>query len=303
MSELGTVLKEARLAKNLSLDDLQEMTKIQKRYLIGIEEGNYSLMPGQFYVRAFIKQYAEAVGMDPEQLFEEYKSEIPNTHSEDIPGQLSRVKTKRSLGENSSKVLDFLPKLLIVAVIIGLFVFIWWYFSKNTGTETDLSEQNENRQEVTYEEREKAANNDSAELDEEEESDNNSPVEEIEEPKETEEPEPATQELTVVETNGSKSTYELKNAEQFVIKVVSTGETWVNIKNGKGHSFFQGMMKKGGPDESKEMNLSEETEVIITAGRSTETEIYVNDQRLEYSVSPTEKVRQDITIRYTKADQ
>ena len=36
MTELGTILKEARIAKNLSLDDLQEITKIQKRYLIGI---------------------------------------------------------------------------------------------------------------------------------------------------------------------------------------------------------------------------------------------------------------------------
>ena len=37
-------------------------------------------MPGNFYVRAFIKQYAEAVGLDPEELFEEFKNEIPNTH-------------------------------------------------------------------------------------------------------------------------------------------------------------------------------------------------------------------------------
>ena len=95
MTELGTILKEARIAKNLSLDDLQEITKIQKRYLIGIEEGNYSLMPGNFYVRAFIKQYAEAVGLDPEELFEEFNNEIPSTHADDIPGQLSRVKTKQ----------------------------------------------------------------------------------------------------------------------------------------------------------------------------------------------------------------
>ena len=64
MTELGARLKEARLAKGYSLEDLQEITKIQKRYLIGIEEGNYSIMPGSFYVRAFIKQYAEAVGLE-----------------------------------------------------------------------------------------------------------------------------------------------------------------------------------------------------------------------------------------------
>ena len=62
--------------------------------------------------------------------------------------------------------------------------------------------------------------------------------------KEVEEPAPPVQELAVVEANGAKSTYELKNADKFELKVVSTGETWVNIKNGKGNSFFQGMLKK-----------------------------------------------------------
>ena len=46
--------------------------------------------------------------------------------------------------------------------------------------------------------------------------------------------------------------------------------------------------------------LSQETEVVIVAGRSSETEIYVNDQKLEYAVSPTEEVLQNITIHYVK---
>lgn len=73
LTELGTRLKEARLSKGYSLDDLQEITKIQKRYLVGIEEGNYSIMPGSFYVRAFIKQYAEAVGLDADEILAEFK--------------------------------------------------------------------------------------------------------------------------------------------------------------------------------------------------------------------------------------
>ena len=51
-------------------------------------------------LRAFIKQYAEAVGLEPEELFEEFNNEIPSTHADDIPGHLSRVKTKQSLSVN-----------------------------------------------------------------------------------------------------------------------------------------------------------------------------------------------------------
>jgi cytoskeletal protein RodZ len=301
MTELGTILKEARIAKNLSLDDLQEITKIQKRYLIGIEEGNYSLMPGNFYVRAFIKQYAEAVGLDPEELFEKFNNEIPSTHADDIPGQLSRVKTKRTIGEGSSKFLDVLPKLLIVIVVIGLFVFIWWYLSKNTGNDTNPISQDENKQETPYEESEELIK-ENEEKNEKPEEVTDTEDEDKQTDEEIEEPETPVQELASVEANGAKSTYELKNADKFELKVVSTGETWVNIKNGKGHSFFQGMLKKGGT-ENHSIDLSQETEVVIVAGRSSETEIYVNDQKLEYAVSPTEEVLQNITIRYVKSIQ
>ena len=118
LSELGNRLKQAREEKNISLDDLQDLTKIQKRYLIGIEEGNYSMIPGKFYVRAFIKQYAEAVNLDPEMLFEEYKNEVPSTYNDDLPELLSRVKTHKQLPKTASKFLDLLPKLLIGAIII-----------------------------------------------------------------------------------------------------------------------------------------------------------------------------------------
>ena len=50
-------------------------------------------------LRAFIKQYAEAVGLEPEKLFEEFNSEIPIHMQEDIPEQLSRVNTKIIVGK------------------------------------------------------------------------------------------------------------------------------------------------------------------------------------------------------------
>ena len=83
LTELGARLKEARLARGYSLEDLQNITKIQKRYLIGIEEGNYAIMPGSFYVRAFIKQYAEAVGLDADEVLTEYRKDIPEVQKEE----------------------------------------------------------------------------------------------------------------------------------------------------------------------------------------------------------------------------
>lgn len=133
MTELGNRLKEARLAKGLSLEDLQSITKIQKRYLIGIEEGNYSSMPGNFYVRAFVKQYAEALQLNPDEIFETYKSEIPATHNEDLPEQLSRVKTRKTVTEGSSKIFDIIPKVLIGVFIIGAAGVLYYFVVNNVG--------------------------------------------------------------------------------------------------------------------------------------------------------------------------
>ncbi|MCM3113902.1 DUF4115 domain-containing protein [Neobacillus sp. MER 74] len=290
MTELGNRLKEARLANGLSLDDLQSMTKIQKRYLIGIEEGNYASMPGNFYVRAFIKQYAEALSLDPDEIFETYKGEIPASLNDELPQQLSRVKTHKSISESNSKIFDILPKVLIGVFVIGVASLLYYFVYKHAGDNTNesINKENEPVKIVKSEnlEKEKAEVNKKDDI--QEKTDNTEQQTTVEEsPK---------QEITAVQSSGRNSTYELKNADKFVVKLVSKGQTWVSIKNGKGKSFFQGLLKKGGT-ESQTEDLSAESAAVIRVGNAADTEIYVNDQKLEYAVPATANV-QNITIQY-----
>ncbi|WP_066320726.1 helix-turn-helix domain-containing protein [Bacillus sp. FJAT-29814] len=313
MTELGNRLKEARLAKDLSLDDLQSMTKIQKRYLIGIEEGNYSSMPGNFYVRAFIKQYAEALGLNPEEIFETYKNEIPPSINDEMP-QLSRVKTHKNISPGNSKIFDFLPKILIAVFVIGVAGLFYYFISTNAGDDTNeaVSQDNEpvklvksdNLEKAQADEKEKAADKEKAKDKKQEKSKDETQIEET--PKEetqTPVPEAPKQELTVVQTSGRNSTFSLANADKFVVKVVSRGESWVSIKNGIGKSFFQGTLKAGTETESQTYDLTPEAAAVITVGRTLDADIYVNDQKLEYAVPPAEKVRQDITIQFVPKNQ
>jgi cytoskeletal protein RodZ len=301
VTELGNRLKEARLAKGLSLEDLQSITKIQKRYLIGIEEGNYSSMPGNFYVRAFVKQYAEALQLNPDEIFETYKNEIPATHNEDLPEQLSRVKTRKTVAEGSSKIFDIIPKVLIGVFIIGAAGVLYYFVVNNVGDKANdlINNENEpvkfvrsqNLEKAEDAEKDKTKENEKEEVTDEQQTVEETPV--VEAPK---------QELTPVQNSGKNSTYDLKNADKFVVKLVSTGQTWVNVKNSSGQSKFQGLLSTTATP-STEVDLSGDTKAVIVVGRAVDTEIYVNDQKLEYAIAPTDVVQQNITIQFVPKNE
>ena len=63
---LGEFLRRERELRHISLDDVAERTKISRRYLEAIEEGRYDRLPGETFVRGFIRSYAQSVGLDPE---------------------------------------------------------------------------------------------------------------------------------------------------------------------------------------------------------------------------------------------
>ena len=123
---LGDRLKQARTAKGFTLDDLQSITKIQKRYLSGIENEDYSMMPGSFYVRAFIKQYAEAVGLDPDEMLSMYKNTSPEVSSEEEAGQRASSTLTRKRGlKNNDQLNEMMPKIIVALFIIVIVVVIW----------------------------------------------------------------------------------------------------------------------------------------------------------------------------------
>lgn len=122
MSELGQQLREARLQKGMSLDDVQEMTKIRKRYLEAIEAGDYKVLPGSFYVRAFIKTYAEAVGIDPDELLEGHKQDVPKSEPEATMEPVIQKRASRPTAERNMK---WLPTLLMWTFPILIVVVIY----------------------------------------------------------------------------------------------------------------------------------------------------------------------------------
>src|SRR5215469_8577554 len=64
MNSVGAILKTERERQNLDLADLAEHLCVTQRYIRAIEQDDLNSLPGTFFYRSFVKQYAALVGVD-----------------------------------------------------------------------------------------------------------------------------------------------------------------------------------------------------------------------------------------------
>jgi cytoskeleton protein RodZ len=71
----GADLREARERLGLSLDDVAFTLRIRMPHLEALEEGRISLLPGNAYALAFVRTYANALGLDAEEMVRRFRTE------------------------------------------------------------------------------------------------------------------------------------------------------------------------------------------------------------------------------------
>ncbi len=62
----GALLRRLRESANASLQDVADLTKINKRYLVAIEADDYAALPAAVYARGFVCEYAKVLSLDPQ---------------------------------------------------------------------------------------------------------------------------------------------------------------------------------------------------------------------------------------------
>ncbi|MEK3978014.1 RodZ domain-containing protein [Psychrobacillus sp. FSL K6-2836] len=285
MTELGARLKEARTAKGYSIEDLQEITKIQKRYLAGIEEGNYATMPGAFYVRAFIKQYAEAVGLNGDELLETYKSDIPSPSNEEVTKSIPTTPSRRALGGRStSKLMEIFPMVMVVVFVIAIIVMSWFLFQNRP----DDSEEAVTNDELLQEQKPTFEDNENVKPDDVEEPVEEEAMEEVEE-----EPKP-TQQLSFIDLQGVTSNYTLANAESYLVKLVAENTTWLNIRDENDKILVDQSVKAG---ETFEFDANAFSKIRIRLGHAPGNTVTINDEVVEFKST---EVTQNVVIQFNK---
>jgi Helix-turn-helix domain/RodZ C-terminal domain len=74
MFEIGGSLREARLKRGLTPADVQKAIRIRDRYLQALEEEHWELLPGDAYVKGFLRTYADYLGLDGNLYVDEYNN-------------------------------------------------------------------------------------------------------------------------------------------------------------------------------------------------------------------------------------
>lgn len=76
MAELGEELRRERVRRNLTFKDVEQVLHIKTTYLEAIEDGNYDIIPGQVYVKGFIRNYGNYLDLDGDRLVKVYQGQV-----------------------------------------------------------------------------------------------------------------------------------------------------------------------------------------------------------------------------------
>jgi len=74
LESIGKFLKKTREEKRLTIKDVENLTKIRAKYIEAIEQDNFSVIPGEVYVKGFIRSYANSLDLDGNLLVQQYKN-------------------------------------------------------------------------------------------------------------------------------------------------------------------------------------------------------------------------------------
>lgn len=129
---VGTILKEARLAKGLSIADAEQATSVRARYLEAVENDEYEKTPGEVFLKGIIRNYGNYLGLDGLELVKLYKAHHQGVAAENINSAGIRevekvrlniqLKEKRDIGSGTGRF--EMPQLPMKQIAAGLAVVV-----------------------------------------------------------------------------------------------------------------------------------------------------------------------------------
>jgi len=112
LKRIGNFIKEARLSRDQSVEELASDLKIGSHQLKAIEEGNEEELPEKVFVKAMVRRISQKLKLDTEFLMDEFKTERKEVKIEEIVEEVSKKNYKSRQSKNLNPV-GFLIFILI----------------------------------------------------------------------------------------------------------------------------------------------------------------------------------------------
>lgn len=119
MAELGKILREARESRGLTIEQVEEATRIRHVFLEALEDERFADMPSDVYARGFLRTYARFLDLDAEALLETYRRQT-GVSSPSVP----KVLDEPLLRHTRPSLFATLFLILMLLLVVGL---AGWY--------------------------------------------------------------------------------------------------------------------------------------------------------------------------------
>jgi cytoskeleton protein RodZ len=121
--EIGNSLREARLRQSLDFGSVEAGTKIRSKYIQALEAERFDVLPGETYVKGFLRTYAEFLGLDGQLYVDEFNSRFASTEEPPATSSPSRQRREHRVGDSNLVVVALAAIVAVTILVVVAFGF------------------------------------------------------------------------------------------------------------------------------------------------------------------------------------
>ena len=145
LKRIGNFIKEARISKNQTVEELASDLKMGAHQLQAIEDGNEDLLPEKVFIKAMVRRISEKLKIDTNFIMSEFKTERKEVKVEEIVQEVS-IKAKQNRLIKNQNSIGFIVFILISGILgllaSSLIFNIFSNSSQNKMPQQELIEKN-----------------------------------------------------------------------------------------------------------------------------------------------------------------
>src|SRR4030065_1585558 len=141
MESFGEKLRATRENLGYSIEQIARDTHISKKYLIALEEEDFSIFPGETYLKGFLQNYSEYLGLDTEIMIDIYK----NLKIQEQPVPLDQLLDKKTGPRRLPVIIGAVLGVLVIAALVLVLIFAHPLAAVAVGGATDNEKNREYR--------------------------------------------------------------------------------------------------------------------------------------------------------------